>query len=293
MVDGHGWWSRRRVHSGWLIRVNGWWSCLIMADGCWTNDSGWYCQQWLCLPQGERPRLQSRLFWQDCQLGWMLPVVFGLRADRWWFQTKSNVNAHTSLLNRFLQTGGSSKITRTALPYGGTGAHTVSFCMVGNCHTSMAISMLEGETGATVAAPHDRLLFFTAPRVLPHEEVPDSVEISGNHFIWTAFPAELADLAQIPQDVLTDPEHAAVAGVQHATIHKKLRTSSTSLMCFHWKSCTHVFAHGSISLHFWTYPNVYTLTIFFICTYAYVCTYIHMYMRVCVCVWKKINNIIK
>ena len=134
-------------------------------------------------------------------------------------KAKGSVNAHTSLLNRFLQTGGSSKITRTAGAYGGAGADTVSFSMIGNCHPTMALSMLEGETGSTVAAPHDRILFFTAPRVLPHEEVSESVEVSGDRFVWSEFPAELAELAKIPVDILTDPERAAVAGRPRLTIY--------------------------------------------------------------------------
>ena len=124
---------------------------------------------------------------------------------------KTGVNSCTSLLNRFLQTGGSSKLTRTAGAYGGAAAQSVSFALVGNAHPSMAMSMLEGSTGCQVAAAHDRLLFFTAPRVAPHEEVPESVQVEGPRYFWADLPPELADLAGVAP-LLTDPERAAVSG---------------------------------------------------------------------------------
>ena len=76
----------------------------------------------------------------------------------------------------------------------------------------MAMSMAEGDTGCQVAAPHDRFLFVTAPRVQPRETVPMSVEVVGERFLWTEFPPELAELAEIPLELLTDPERADVAG---------------------------------------------------------------------------------
>ena len=76
----------------------------------------------------------------------------------------------------------------------------------------MAMSMAEGDTGCQVAAPHDRFLFVTAPRVEPHESVPMSVEVLGERFLWSEFPPELAELAEIPLELLTDPERADVAG---------------------------------------------------------------------------------
>ncbi|CAJ1341393.1 unnamed protein product [Effrenium voratum] len=128
---------------------------------------------------------------------------------------KTGVNSCTLLLNRFLQTGGSSKLTRTAGAYGGAAAQSVSFALVGNAHPSMAMSMLEGSTGCQVAAAHDRLLFFTAPRVAPHEEVPESVQVEGPRYFWADLPPELADLAGIAP-LLTDPERAAVSGLKRA-----------------------------------------------------------------------------
>ena len=118
-------------------------------------------------------------------------------------KSKTSVNAHTSLLNRFLQTGGSSKITRTAGAYGGVGADTVSFAMVGNCHPSMAISMLEGETGSTVTAPHDRIWFFTAPRVLPHQLVKRQTCEIAFILLTSAFQQTWSSL--IRGQVLTQP----------------------------------------------------------------------------------------
>ena len=65
------------------------------------------------------------------------------------------VNSHTSLLNRFLQTGTSGRITRTAGAYGGAAAKPVSFALVGNAHPSTVLAMLDGTSGHQVAAAHD------------------------------------------------------------------------------------------------------------------------------------------
>ena len=93
---------------------------------------------------------------------------------------KSGVNTHTSILNRFLQSGGASKVTRSAGTYGGAHAPKVSFGLAGNCHPAMALSMVDGSTGCQVAAAHDRFLFYTAPRVVPHEDVNEAVKVKGS-----------------------------------------------------------------------------------------------------------------
>ena len=124
----------------------------------------------------------------------------------------TGVNSHTSLLNRFLQTGGSSRITRTAGAYGGAAAQSVSFALVGNCHPSTGLAMLDGSSGCQIAAAHDRMLFYTCPRVQPHEIVPDAVAVHGPRFWWTVMPAELAELAGLTT-LLDDPEKTAISGL--------------------------------------------------------------------------------
>jgi len=122
------------------------------------------------------------------------------------------VNSHTSLLNRFLQTGTSGRITRTAGAYGGAAAKPVSFALVGNAHPSTVLAMLDGTSGHQVAAAHDRFIFYTCPRVVPHEAVPSSVAVRGTRHMWTPlFPDELAEIAGLTH-VVHDPERAVLAG---------------------------------------------------------------------------------
>ena len=136
-------------------------------------------------------------------------LAFGLiDADQ---KGKVGVNTHPSVLNRFLQSGGAAKVTRSAGTYGGALAPRVSFGLVGNAHPSLAFAMVDGSTGCQVAAAHDRLLFYTAPRVVPHEDVSESVKIRGPRYIWTDIPRELAELAGLG-GLIEDPDKAAVSG---------------------------------------------------------------------------------
>ena len=136
-------------------------------------------------------------------------LAFGLMdSDQ---KSKSGVNNHTSILNRLLQTGGCSKVTRTAGAYGGPQAKPISCAFVGNAHPSMCFSMLHKETCCHTAAAHDRFLFFTAPRIQPHETINDDVEVVGERSLWPELPQELARLAGL-QDLVNDPERAALAG---------------------------------------------------------------------------------
>ena len=121
------------------------------------------------------------------------------------------VNSHTSLLNRFLQTGTSGRITRTAGAYAGAAAKPVSFALVGNAHPSTVLAMLDGTSGHQVAAAHDRFIFYTSPRVVPHEAVPSSVAVRGTRHMWTPSPDELAEIAGLANAV-HDPERAVLAG---------------------------------------------------------------------------------
>ena len=49
------------------------------------------------------------------------------------------------------------------------------------------------------------------PRVVPHEDVNESVTVRGPRHIWTDLARELADLAALG-DLVDDPERAAVSG---------------------------------------------------------------------------------
>lgn len=125
-------------------------------------------------------------------------------------KSATGINSATSLLNRFFQTGGSSRLTRTAGGYGGAAAQTVSFGLVGNCHPATGLAMLQGISGNHIAAAHERILFYSCPRVQPHSPVPDSVRVCGPRYIWTDMPEELAALTGL-QDLFRDPEMAAAA----------------------------------------------------------------------------------
>eukprot|EP00435_Cladocopium_sp_Y103_P018575 s1337_g4.t1 len=125
-------------------------------------------------------------------------------------KSATGINSATSLLNRFFQTGGSSRLTRTAGAYGGAAAHSVSFALVGNAHPTTALGMLDGTSGCHVAAAHERILFYSCPRIQPHSPLPDVVRVSGPRYIWTDMPEELAELAGLTE-LLRDPERAEAA----------------------------------------------------------------------------------
>ena len=125
-------------------------------------------------------------------------------------KSPAGINSATSLLNRFFQTGGSSRLTRTAGAYGGAAACSVSFALVGNAHPTTALAMLAGTSGCHVAAAHERILFYSCPRIQPHSPVPDAVRVSGPRYIWTDMPEELAELAGLTE-LLRDPERAVAA----------------------------------------------------------------------------------
>ena len=125
-------------------------------------------------------------------------------------KSPAGINSATSLLNRFFQTGGSSRLTRTGGAYGSAAACSVSFALVGNAHPTTALAMLAGTSGCHVAAAHERILFYSCPRIQPHSPVPDAVRVSGPRYIWTDMPEELAELAGLTE-LLRDPERAVAA----------------------------------------------------------------------------------
>ena len=142
-------------------------------------------------------------------------LAFGLISGGEGPKHGASVNSHTSTLNRFLQTGSTSRLTRTAGAYGGVAALPVSFGLVGNAHPATTLAMLEGSTGIQVAATHERILFYTCPRVQPHEEFSASVPVVGPRFLWTSFPPELAELSGLTA-LLRDPERASHSGTKRA-----------------------------------------------------------------------------
>ena len=87
------------------------------------------------------------------------------------------VNPHAGTLNRFLQFGECSRTTKTAGTYGEGVVPPVSFALGGNMHPDVAIPMERGEVGNHTGALKERILFFTAPRVQPHEGIPDDYEL--------------------------------------------------------------------------------------------------------------------
>eukprot|EP00435_Cladocopium_sp_Y103_P027408 s696_g6.t1 len=85
-------------------------------------------------------------------------LAFGLISGGEGPKHGASVNSHTSTLNRFLQTGSTSRLTRTAGAYGGVASLPVSFALLGNGHPATTLAMLEGATGIQVAATHENLV---------------------------------------------------------------------------------------------------------------------------------------
>eukprot|EP00969_Alexandrium_andersonii_P114775 5075283-Alexandrium_andersonii.AAC.1 len=125
------------------------------------------------------------------------------------------VHSYGSAFNAFLQYGAFGRATKTAGSHGLGNTPPVSFAMVGNIHPQAAIPMLRGDTGAHIAATRERFLFYTAPRVAPHQDLPAAVELpdGASAHTWVPLDAEMAALCKW-QDFLLDPAAAAAAGLQ-------------------------------------------------------------------------------
>ena len=129
--------------------------------------------------------------------------------DRWFPQLhfiidKFHSAAHVDRWRRercmpnLLQSGSSSsKVTRAACAYGGAGAQTVSFALVGNAHPTTALDMLQALLDA-------RLQLLTTASC----SSPPRVKVSGPRFVWTDIPPELAQLAGL-EEVVADLDRAA------------------------------------------------------------------------------------
>jgi len=103
------------------------------------------------------------------------------------------------LFNRFLQTGGSSKITRTSGAYGGASTGSVSFAMVGNLSPNQCLFRCWRTKQATPLQRLKTEFCFSPHRgILPHEPVLET------GLFGPEFPPELAELAGIPVEILTE-----------------------------------------------------------------------------------------
>ena len=87
------------------------------------------------------------------------------------------VNQHVGTFNRFLQFGECARATKTAGSYGEGAVAPTTLGLVGNMHPDMAIAMDRGDIGNHTGALKERFIIFTAPRVQPHEELPEALRV--------------------------------------------------------------------------------------------------------------------
>lgn len=83
------------------------------------------------------------------------------------------VNPHAGVLDRFLQFGESSRSTKTAGFYGEGNLLDVSFVLLGNAHPEVMVPMERGEVGSHTGQTKERMSFYMAPRVQPHDALPE------------------------------------------------------------------------------------------------------------------------
>lgn len=132
-------------------------------------------------------------------------------------QASNVVNEYAGMFNRFLQFGESSRATKTGGSYGEGRVPPVSFALLGNMHPEMGVPMERGEIGSHIGATKERLLLYGAPRVQPHDALPDGYTLPDGVTPWSWVPLdeELAKLAGL-ESVFRDPDAAAASDLQRA-----------------------------------------------------------------------------
>ena len=117
------------------------------------------------------------------------------------------VNNHAGTFNRFLQFGECARATKTAGSYGGGHVDPVSFGMGGNMHPGVGVPMERGEIGNHTGCTKERFLMFAAPRVQPHEDLPENYVMPDDveKHLWVELDEELADMSGLG-DAFADPE---------------------------------------------------------------------------------------
>ena len=91
--------------------------------------------------------------------------------------TASPVNEFAGHLNRALQFGESSHVTKTAGAYGSATDDPATWSLFGNMHTQMALLMERGEIGNHTGCLKERFLIFGSRRVQPHDELPSKYDL--------------------------------------------------------------------------------------------------------------------
>ena len=126
-------------------------------------------------------------------------------------------NAHAGALNRYLQFGESARATQTSGCYGGASTPMTSMGFNANMHPEVAIPLDRGLIGNHVGATKERILFYCAPRVQPHECLPERFQVPNGveAWIWVEFDEDLAALSGY-SDLLRDPELAAARNLPRA-----------------------------------------------------------------------------
>eukprot|EP00973_Karenia_brevis_P035045 4833074-Karenia_brevis.AAC.1 len=116
-----------------------------------------------------------------------------------------------------LQFGECARATRTAGSYGGGIIPATSACMLGNLHPEAAIPMDRGLVGNHTGATKERAFIWTAPRVQPHEAIPEEYTWPAgvDKWLWVDLHKELAELSGLGE-YFHDPEGAIRAGLQPA-----------------------------------------------------------------------------
>lgn len=95
----------------------------------------------------------------------------------------------------------------------------MSFAPLGNMRPEVAVPMKRAEVGNHVGATKERILFYTAPRVQPHEQLPEGLVLPDGvpAWAWVDLDMELAELAGL-SDILGDPQLAEQSDLTRASV---------------------------------------------------------------------------
>ena len=149
--------------------------------------------------------------------------VFGLVQDEGRRSSSSSqanlaVNQHAGALNRLVQFGESSRSTRTSGSFGEGSVPPTTIAMNGNMHPEIAIPMERGTVGGHTGATKERIIFYTAPAVPPHEGLPSDYVLPAGMapWYWAEMDDDLGELCGLGH-MLRDPELAASGGLQRVS----------------------------------------------------------------------------
>jgi hypothetical protein len=114
----------------------------------------------------------------------MVGLVLGSGSGKTQDAQSGQVADAASEVNKLLQTGMATYVTKTSGSFGEGDAPTISLAMTGNSHPSITIPMLRGEYGSDVVAVTYRHMFCSGHPIEPHQALPQRLSLPPGTKLW-------------------------------------------------------------------------------------------------------------